>query len=175
MATTPADAAAEITSRILLETKSVPFGPDKPFTFASGRVSPVYVDCRRLIFFPCAGRPLMDLGADRMERVAGHKWVDAVAAGKTAGVLFAAWVAERLALPMLYVRKKPKCVDRNAQIGGEMAEGVGIHWLATWWDALRVAQGLGYLTSKECVEVKILPEDPNGWSARGDSRSNSDS
>jgi orotate phosphoribosyltransferase len=225
MATTPAADAAEITSRILLETKSVLFSPDKPFTFTSGRVSPVYVDCRRLISFPRARRRLMDLAADLIERSAGHESLDAVAGGETAGIPFAAWIAERLALPMLYIRKKPKGFGRNAQIEGEMAdgariilvedlasegtsklnfvravrqaggivehsfvifnygifpqslasleaEGVALHWLATWWDVLRVAQGLGYFTAEHFAAVKAFLEDPDGWSAaRGGSRS----
>ncbi len=41
--------AAETTARILLETEAVLFRPDDPFTFTSGRLSPVYIDCRRLI------------------------------------------------------------------------------------------------------------------------------
>ena len=52
--------AAETTARILLETKSVLFSPEKPFTFTSGRSSPVYIDCRRLISFPRARRQLME-------------------------------------------------------------------------------------------------------------------
>ena len=48
--------AAEITSRILLDTKAVLFNPDQPFTFTSGRRSPVYIDCRKLISFPRARR-----------------------------------------------------------------------------------------------------------------------
>src|SRR5205085_12576219 len=43
--------AADITARILLETECVLFRPDDPFTFTSGRLSPVYIDCRRLISF----------------------------------------------------------------------------------------------------------------------------
>jgi orotate phosphoribosyltransferase len=222
MATTPAADAAEITSRILLETKSVLFSPEKPFTFTSGRISPVYVDCRRLISFPRARRRLMDLAAELIERAVGHESLDAVAGGETAGIPFAAWIAERLSLPMLYVRKKPKGFGRNAQIEGEMtegarvilvedlasegtsklnfvrairqaggvighsfvifnygifpqktleAEGIALHWLATWWDALRVAQGLGYFTPEQFAAVKGFLEDPDGWSAaRGGSR-----
>ncbi|HWG81144.1 MAG TPA: orotate phosphoribosyltransferase, partial [Stellaceae bacterium] len=77
MATTPAADAAEITSRILLETKSVLFSPEQPFTFTSGRSSPVYIDCRRLISFPRARRRLMDLAADLIERAIGHESLDA--------------------------------------------------------------------------------------------------
>jgi orotate phosphoribosyltransferase len=118
--------AAETTSRILLETKSVLFSPEKPFTFTSGRVSPVYIDCRRLISFPRARRQLMDMGTRLVERAVGYESIDAVAGGETAGIPFAAWIAERMALPMLYIRKKPKGFGRNAQIEGEMADGARV-------------------------------------------------
>jgi orotate phosphoribosyltransferase len=118
--------AAEATAHILLETKSVLFRPEQPFTFTSGRVSPVYIDCRRLISFPRARRRLMDMGAAMVERRVGYESIDAVAGGETAGIPFAAWLAERLALPMLYVRKQAKGFGRNAQIEGEMKEGARV-------------------------------------------------
>ncbi len=114
---------AETTARILLETKSVLFSPEKPFTFTSGRISPVYIDCRRLISFPRARKRLMDLGVALIEREVGFESLDAVAGGETAGIPFAAWIAERLELPMLYVRKKAKGFGRNAQIEGEFSDG----------------------------------------------------
>ena len=114
--------AAEITARILLETEAVLFQPDNPFTFTSGRLSPVYVDCRRLISFPRARRKLMDMGADLIERRVGCESLDAIAGGETAGIPFAAWIADRLSLPMLYVRKQAKGFGRNAQIEGELKD-----------------------------------------------------
>src|SRR5437588_2790758 len=114
--------AAEITARILLETQSVLFRPDDPFTFTSGRLSPVYIDCRRLISFPRARRKLMDMAADLIERHTGFESLDAIAGGETAGIPFAAWIADRLSLPMLYVRKQPKGFGRNAQIEGELRD-----------------------------------------------------
>ena len=114
--------AAEITARILLETEAVLFSPDNPFTFTSGRLSPVYVDCRRLISFPRARKKLMDMGAELIERRAGYEGIDAIAGGETAGIPFAAWIADRLSLPMLYVRKQAKGFGRNAQIEGELKD-----------------------------------------------------
>jgi orotate phosphoribosyltransferase len=114
--------AADLTARILLETESVLFRPDDPFTFTSGLRSPVYIDCRRLISFPRARRKLMDLAAELIVRHAGFESLDAIAGGETAGIPFAAWIADRLALPMLYVRKQPKGFGRNAQIEGELRE-----------------------------------------------------
>ena len=115
----PARAAA----RILLETRAVLMRPDEPFVLTSGRTSPVYVDCRRLISFPRARAALMDMAVDLLARDAGVEAFDAVAGGETAGIAYAAWIADRLALPMLYVRKQPKGFGRNAQIEGTFRDG----------------------------------------------------
>jgi orotate phosphoribosyltransferase len=118
--------AAETTARILLETEAVLFRPDDPFRFTSGRLSPVYIDCRRLISFPRARRKLMDMGAQLIERRVGFESLDAIAGGETAGIPFAAWIADRLSLPMLYVRKQPKGFGRNAQIEGRLDDGARV-------------------------------------------------
>jgi orotate phosphoribosyltransferase len=65
----------------------------------------------------------MDFMAVTVMREAGFEAFDNIAGGETAGIPFAALVAERLALPMTYVRKKPKGYGRNARIEGVMAEG----------------------------------------------------
>jgi orotate phosphoribosyltransferase len=118
--------AAEITAGILLETQSVHFRPDQPFTFTSGRKSPVYIDCRRLISFPRARAKLMDLAVEMITRRIGFESLDAIAGGETAGIPFAAWIAERLSLPMLYIRKQPKGFGRMAQIEGEFQDGARV-------------------------------------------------
>jgi orotate phosphoribosyltransferase len=65
----------------------------------------------------------MDFLAVTVMREAGFEAFDTIAGGETAGIPFAAMVAERMALPMTYVRKKPKGYGRNARIEGVMAEG----------------------------------------------------
>lgn len=110
---------AEKAAKILLETKAVMVNIDDPFTYTSGKRGPVYVDCRRLISFPEARGALMDFGADIL---AGLE-VDYVAGGETAGIPYAAFIAERLNKPMLYIRKKPKGFGRMSQIEGFMEEG----------------------------------------------------
>jgi orotate phosphoribosyltransferase len=114
---------AELTAKMLLEVEAVRFMADKPFIFTSGWASPVYTDCRRLISFPRVRRTLIDFAAGTILREAGFEQFDAVAGGETAGIPFAAWMADRLELPMLYVRKKPKGFGRNAQIEGNIIEG----------------------------------------------------
>ena len=117
---------AELTAKMLLEVEAVRFFDTKPFTFTSGWASPVYTDCRRLISFPHVRRTLMEFGEATLARDAGFERFDAVAGGETAGIPFAAWMADRLALPMLYVRKAPKGFGRNAQIEGHLAPGARV-------------------------------------------------
>ncbi len=222
MATPTNAAAARLAARILLDTRSVLFRPEDPFVFTSGRHSPVYVDCRRLISFPRARRTLMALAEARLAEAAGVEAFDAVAGGETAGIPYAAWLAERLALPMLYVRKEAKGFGRDAQIEGALdaidrpggprvllvedlatdggskrrfiqalrhagaqvahvfvmfsygifpqaeadlaAEGVELHALATWHDAVAAAEAHGYFTADALAEVRRFLADPEGWS-----------
>ena len=105
---------AEISAKILLDTKSILFNPEQPFVFTSGRLSPVYSDMRRLISFPTERAILMDMAADMLRNLD----IDMVAGGETAGIPYAAFIAERLNKPMLYVRKKPKGFGKMAQIEG---------------------------------------------------------
>jgi orotate phosphoribosyltransferase len=118
-----ADDPARRAARILLEVGAVGCMTDKPFIFTSGWASPVYTDCRRLISFPRARRALMEMAVDKLERDAGVECFEAVAGGETAGIPYAAWLSERLQLPMLYVRKQAKGFGRNAQIEGHFREG----------------------------------------------------
>jgi len=111
------------TARILWEIEAVNFRPDDPFTFTSGRRSPVYVDCRRIISFPREREAIIDMAVELIEREIGAGALDAIAGGETAGIPFAAWIADRMGLPMLYVRKQPKGFGRMAQIEGHMPEG----------------------------------------------------
>ena len=115
--------AARLTARMLLEIEAVHFRPDPPYTLTSGLASPVYIDCRKLISYPLIRARLMDMACAAVLERAGHARFDAVAGGETAGIPFAAWIAERLGLPMLYVRKKAKGFGRDARIEGALAEG----------------------------------------------------
>jgi orotate phosphoribosyltransferase len=114
---------SRLTAGMLLETQSVNFRPEEPYVLASGLPSPTYIDCRRLIGFPRVRSTLMDFMAVTVLRDAGFEAFDVIAGGETAGIPFAALLAERLALPMAYVRKKPKGYGRNARIEGSMEEG----------------------------------------------------
>ena len=118
-----ADEISHLTARMLLEIEAVHLNAETPFTLASGLPSPTYIDCRKLISFPRIRSTLMDFLTVTVMRGAGFEAFDNIAGGETAGIPFGALVAERMALPMTYVRKKPKGYGRNARIEGVMTEG----------------------------------------------------
>jgi orotate phosphoribosyltransferase len=114
---------ADMTAKMMLEVKAVHFSQDKPFVFTSGWASPVYIDVRKLISYPRVRSAVIDFAAATIVRDVGFEQFDTVAGGETAGIPYAAWIADRLSLPMQYVRKKPKGFGRGAQIEGHIEEG----------------------------------------------------
>ena len=143
---------AHLMARMLWEIKAVHFRPEEPYKLASGMMSPVYIDCRKLISYPRIRSAVMDFAAATVMSEAGFEQFDCVAGGETAGIPFAAFLAERLSLPMIYVRKAPKGHGRNAQIEGEMKEGARVLVIEdlttaggsmfTFIDAIRKAGGI---------------------------------
>lgn len=122
----PQETISEMTAKMLLEIEAVRFRSEEPFRFTSGWASPVYIDCRKLISYPRIRQTIMDFAASVILRDIGFESIDAVAGGETAGIPFAAWLADRLMLPMQYVRKKPKGFGRTAQIEGDLQEATKI-------------------------------------------------
>ena len=125
-ATEAARLAAQRAAEILLDIEAVNFRPDDPYTFTSGRKSPSYIDCRRIISFPSARRELTRLAVELIERDIDPNEIDIIAGGETAGIPFAAWIAAKMNLPMIYVRKEPKGFGHMAQIEGELVEGAQV-------------------------------------------------
>ncbi|WP_439138868.1 orotate phosphoribosyltransferase [Roseicyclus sp.] len=114
---------ARLSARMLLDIGAVHFNTDQLYTHASGKQAPTYIDCRKIISYPRVRATLMDFLCCKVMEAAGLEAFDNIAGGETAGIPFAAFVAERMALPMSYVRKQPKGYGRTAQIEGEMREG----------------------------------------------------
>ena len=103
--------AALTTAKLLLEIKAVNFRPEEPYTLTSGWKSPVYIDCRKIIFFPRAqGERSAIWRWRRSPATSAMRRYEAVAGGETAGIPFAAWIAERMGAPMAYIRKQAERV-----------------------------------------------------------------
>jgi orotate phosphoribosyltransferase len=111
---------ARITSLLLWRCGCIQVRDREPFRLASGNCAPVYINCRALISDPSAREIVISftqyLLADR--RIAA----DCIAGGETAGIPFGAWLAQRLAKPFVYVRKKAKGYGIGTRVEGS-AEG----------------------------------------------------
>jgi orotate phosphoribosyltransferase len=111
----------EAIATFLWECEAVKVSPDEPFTLTSGAQSPLYVDCRRLISHVVARRTVTTYATLRCRRDMGA--VDVVAGGETAGIPYAAFLAEALSLPMVYVRKDARAHGTGSQVEGMLTPG----------------------------------------------------
>ncbi|WP_236901418.1 orotate phosphoribosyltransferase [Cupriavidus necator] len=109
--------------RALLEAGCVRFRGDEPFRLPSGWASPVYIDCRRLISYPALRRALLQRGLQLLRERGRLQSIDVVAGAESSGIAFAAWVAEALDLPLVYVRKEARGLGPAAQVVGDLHAG----------------------------------------------------
>lgn len=116
------EAAAADTVQALLALQAVVVYDDRPFVYTTGWASPVYVDCRKLMSHAAHRARVMDHAAQRVRSQLGSR-IDVIAGTETAGIPFAAWLADRLQLPMVYVRKKPMGWGLHAQVEGDLLAG----------------------------------------------------
>jgi orotate phosphoribosyltransferase len=113
------DNASHITARALLDAGAFLIRPNEPFRLTSGLLAPIYINCRLILGHARARADIADaLAVDVAKRGA-----DIVAGGVTAGVPFATLVADRLALPLTYVRPQPKNHGTGGQVEGAEVEG----------------------------------------------------
>ena len=108
------------TAKILLDIKAINIQPKKPFKLTSGRLSPVYVDCRKIISHLKERRSIINMGSKLIKKKINLNNIDYIAGGETAGIPYASWISEKLNKPMIYIRKKPKGFGKLSQIEGEI-------------------------------------------------------
>ena len=107
-----------LVAETLIDINCVTFSPKKQFRLTSGKKSPVYCDCRRIISFPKERKKLIDYGIKLIKEKINLKKINSIAGGETAGIPFASLISENLNLPMIYIRKEKKKFGRNSQIEG---------------------------------------------------------
>ncbi|WCK53049.1 orotate phosphoribosyltransferase [Aneurinibacillus sp. Ricciae_BoGa-3] len=105
----------------LLRIEAVSLRPDEPFTWTSGIKSPIYCDNRLTMSYPEVRRLICRSFASIVREQFPE--TEVIAGTATAGIPHAAWLAEELNLPMIYIRSKPKGHGKGNQIEGRLAEG----------------------------------------------------
>ncbi|PHK50677.1 orotate phosphoribosyltransferase [Staphylococcus edaphicus] len=108
-------------AKSLLEIEAVSLSPNDPFTWSSGIKSPIYCDNRVTLGYPNIRQHIRDGLCKLIETHFSE--VEIVSGTATAGIPHAAYVSEKLALPMNYVRSKSKSHGKQNQIEGAISKG----------------------------------------------------
>jgi len=113
------DNASQVTARALLDAGAFLIRPQAPFRLTSGLLAPIYINCRLILGHADARRKI----ADELSVNVAKQDAEIIAGGVTAGVPFATLVADRLDLPLVYVRPQPKNHGTSGQIEGGDVRG----------------------------------------------------
>src|SRR5690554_1023625 len=128
----------------LLEIKAVSLRPEDPYTWASGIRSPIYCDNRLTLSYPGLRKEIARGLADIIEEE--FPGVEMIMGTATAGIPHAALVAEKLNLPMGYVRASAKGHGKENSIEGVIREGARVvvveDLISTGGSSLAVVQTL---------------------------------
>lgn len=105
----------------LLQIKAVQIKTTEYFTWTSGIKSPIYCDNRLTMSYPTIRKKIVQAFIDQIKNMDVQP--DVIAGCATAGIPHAAWIADELNLPMIYVRSKPKGHGKGNQIEGLIQNG----------------------------------------------------
>ena len=111
---------SRVAAKILLEIEAINFSLEAPFKLSSGFLSPSYIDCRKIIAYPSAFKSITDMMIDTIKFDMDSQSPNYIIGGETAGIPFGAVIAEKMGLPLSYVRKKPKDHGKNKLIEGDI-------------------------------------------------------
>ena len=100
----------------LLEIQAVKLSPSKPFTWASGALSPIYCDNRITLSYPEVRNLICEGFVSKIKSL--YPNAEAIAGVATGGIAHGMLVADRLNLPFVYVRDKPKAHGRENTVEG---------------------------------------------------------
>lgn len=131
-------------AKALLDIKAVALSPHDPFIWASGLRSPIYCDNRLTISYP----EIRELIADGFVKLIQEQYgdVDVIAGAATGGVPHAAWVAQKMNKPMIYVRSSAKKHGKGNMIEGVLNEGQTVvvieDLISTGGSVLNVVEGV---------------------------------
>ena len=111
-------------AKALLSIRAVFLRPDDPFTWASGIKSPIYCDNRLTLSYPEVRTLIDEALADKAKEL--YPDVEMLMGTSTAGIAHAAIAADRLGIPMGYVRGSAKDHGRQNQIEGRCEPGTKV-------------------------------------------------
>lgn len=113
---------AEETATLLLSVKAITMKPNEPYRYTSGMLSPIYCDNRIIISFPKVRKKIINFYTEVIDRCIGVDEVDIISGTATAAVPHAAFIADELKKPMVYITVGKKETD-EPKVGGDLRRG----------------------------------------------------
>lgn len=148
---------ADKVATILYDVGAIIFRPKQPFRYDSGILSPVYTDNRIIISHPKERDKIVDLLIEKIKEIGIP---DVVAGTATAGIPHAAFIAQKLKIPMVYVRTQPKDHGKGNQVEGVVKRGQEVivveDLVTTAGSSIRVVEALRKLGAKVKDEIAIF-------------------
>ena len=108
------------TASILLKKKCIEFSFKKKFQLTSGRKSIVYCDCRKIISYTNERDKLINFALKKIKLDKTLNSLTNIAGGESAGIPYASLLAQKLKLPLSYIRKEKKKFGKKSQIEGDI-------------------------------------------------------
>lgn len=143
-------------AEILLDIGAVLFSRNKPFKFDSGILSPVYVDTRVIISYPKERKFVIDQMVKKIKEIGIPDVIGGIA---TAGIPHAAWIAQELNLPMIFIREQPKDHGRGKQVEGVLKRGQKVliieELISTGGTSVNIIAAVRKLGGKVTDEISI--------------------
>lgn len=128
----------------LLEISAIKLSPENPFTWASGRKSPIYCDNRVTLSYPKVRDEICNQFVEKIKK--DYPQAEVIAGVATGGIAHGVLVAQTLGLPFVYIRDKPKAHGRQNLVEGDLKENQKVvvieDLISTGGSSLKAVEGL---------------------------------
>ncbi|MCO4795274.1 MAG: orotate phosphoribosyltransferase [Bacteriovoracaceae bacterium] len=112
---------SESIANLLVKIECLKLSPSDPFTYASGLKGPLYCDNRKALGYVTEREQIVSYFVEKINEWGGD--YDAICGLATAGIPHAAFIADKLKKPMIYVRSKAKGHGKQNQVEGHFESG----------------------------------------------------
>ncbi len=110
---------ADHAAQLLLQIRAFSFRFNPPYTYTSGLKSPVYIDNRLVMSYVSVRNQFIDYYIETIRKKIWLTNVDWISATATTAIPMGAWVADRLKLPLVFVRPTTKLAGQGKKSYGK--------------------------------------------------------
>ncbi len=110
-------------AELLLSINAVSFRFNPPYIYTTGLKSPIYIDNRIILSYPKVRDQIVDFYIQTIKEKIGINEVEWISATATAAIPQGVLVADRLKIPLVYVRPTTKAYGKGGKVEGYLKKG----------------------------------------------------